>query len=61
MMKDDFWPYHFFPHLCRPVPIVFAPLNSQMCIRLSNRGVYAPKTYNNIPLHVVVNGLADTA
>lgn len=30
------WPYHFCPHLCGPVPVLFAPLNSQKCIHLYN-------------------------
>lgn len=30
--------YHFIPHVCRPVPVVFTPLNSQMSIRLCNEG-----------------------
>ena len=30
------WPYHFLPHLCRPVSIVFTPLNSQIWVHLCN-------------------------
>ena len=33
------WPYPVFPHFCRPVPMVFTPLNSLMCIGLYNEGL----------------------
>uniref|UniRef100_A0A0E9XEQ9 Uncharacterized protein n=1 Tax=Anguilla anguilla TaxID=7936 RepID=A0A0E9XEQ9_ANGAN len=50
MLKDDSSDYITFPHLCKPLPMIFAPLNSQMCIRLCNEVFMQPYS-------VVVDGL----
>lgn len=49
------WPYHIFTHVSRSVPVVFASLNSQMCILLYDAcRVYVLQHYYNISLYVVL-------